>query len=445
MYQQRRALEGPPLPPLSPAPQPAMAEPEPPSRAWIGWLVVLCIAVGGWLLHRRMEEQARVPVFAPSRTARARVGTLERSLRVTGTTAATRSSFLIAPKLQGTRGRESTELTLTLLKLAPAGAKVKKGDVIAEFDKQFMLLRVDDYRSNVLQWEQNLVRLRANLDLRRVQQQLKVKRAKAQMDKAALDLKTTPVRSAIQAARFRMNFEEAKAQYEQYLKETPDVDASEVASNRRYELELEEAQRELKKSQKNADDMTYRAPHDGVLVLMKNYRNGNFVEVQEGETVGPGQTFAEVTDTSSIVMQAAMNQVDAELVKNGATATVNFDAFPDLQLPARVVSIGAVTSPSGQRPQYVRAVPLMLELEAKDDRVIPNLTASADILLEREEHAVIVPLECIFRDRDGTPYALVQAGGEWQKRDLELGTANHVEVTVQSGIKDGELIAAEQK
>ncbi len=89
MYQQRRALEGPPLPPLSPAPHPATAEPEPPSRAWIGWLIVLCIAVGGWLLHRRMEEQARIPVFSPSRTARARIGTLERSLRVTGTTAAT--------------------------------------------------------------------------------------------------------------------------------------------------------------------------------------------------------------------------------------------------------------------------------------------------------------------------------------------------------------------
>lgn len=445
MHHERRALEGPPLPPLSPAPRPAMAEPEPPSRGWIGWLVLLCIVTGTYLVHRRIEEQAKAPAFAPTRTARARTGTLERSLRVTGTTAASKYSYLIAPKLEGTRGRESSELSLTLLKLAKPGTKVYKGDVIAQFDRQFMLLRVDDYRSNVVQWEQNLIRLRANLDLRRVQQQMKVKRAKAQMDKAALDLKTAPVRSAIQVARFQMNYDEAKAQYEQYLKETPFVDASEIASNRRYELELDEAKQQLRKAQKNADDMTYRARHDGVLVLKRNYRNGEFVEVQEGETVGPGQTFAEVTDTSSIVMHAAVNQVDAELVKNGAQAKVNFDAYPDLELPARVVSVGAVTSPSGQRPQYVRAVPLRLEMEAKDERVIPNLTASADIILGVEENAVIVPLECIFREADGTPYALVQAGGEWQKRDLALGPANNIEVAVQSGIKEGELIAAESK
>ncbi|MBL8179853.1 MAG: efflux RND transporter periplasmic adaptor subunit [Bryobacterales bacterium] len=445
MHHERRALEGPPLPPLSPAPHAAMAEPEPPSRGWIGWLILLCIVGGAYLLHRRMEQQAKSPVFSPARTARARVGALERNVRVTGTTAASKYSYLIAPKLQGTRGRESSELTLTLVKLATPGMKLRKGDVVAEFDRQFMNIRVDDYRSNVLQWEQNLIRLRASLDLRRYQQQLKVKRAKAQMEKAALDLKTAPVRSAIQTARFQMNFDQAKAQYEQYLKETPDVDASELASIRRYELEVEEAKQQLRKAQRNADDMTYRAPHDGVLVLRRNYRNGEFVEVQEGESVGPGSTFAEVTDTASIVMHAVVNQVDADLVKNGAQAEVNFDAYPGLKLPARVVSVGAVTAPAGQRAQYVRSVPLRLAMEGHDERVIPNLTASADILIEREENAVIVPLECVFRDRDGTPYALVQAGGEWQKRDLELGCANHVEVAVQSGIKDGELIAAEPR
>ena len=242
MHHERRALEGPPLPPLNPAPRPSLVEPEPPSRAWIGWLIFVCILIGAWMINRRMEEAARTPVFAPARTARARVGTLERSLRVTGTTTASKYSYLIAPKLQGTRGRDSSELSLTLVELATPGSRVKKGQVVAAFDRQFMMLRVDDNRSNVLQWEQNLVRLRANLDLRRYQQQLKVKRAKAQMDKAALDLKTAPVRSAIAVARFQMNFEEAKAQYEQYLKETPFVDASEAASGRRYEIEVEQAQ-----------------------------------------------------------------------------------------------------------------------------------------------------------------------------------------------------------
>jgi hypothetical protein len=114
--------------------------------------------------------------------------------------------------------------------------------------------------------------------------------------------------------------------------------------------------------------------------------------------------------------------------------------LPDLEVPGRVVAVAAFPSRGGYRAQYVRQVPLRLEIDSDDERITPNLTAGAGIVLERAEDALIVPSECVF---GGKPVAYVQDGGGWQKRELTLGIANHVEVAVEAGLAEGERVAAE--
>src|SRR5581483_7378955 len=60
-------------------------------------------------------------------------------------------------------GGGGSDFMLVLIKVAPAGARVKKGDVVAEFDRQYMLLRLDDYKDSVAQLEANLKKMRADL------------------------------------------------------------------------------------------------------------------------------------------------------------------------------------------------------------------------------------------------------------------------------------------
>jgi HlyD family secretion protein len=429
--------------PQGPAPQPVIVEPR---RPQLGrWIVLTLLALGAltlWWVQTHRQTPA-VATFAPARMATARSGAIERTIRVTGSTAASRSKYLIAPRMGGTRSfRDQGELGLTLMRLLPAGSNVKKGQIVAEFDRHAMMLRLDDYRSSVLQEKSSLVRLQAYLELRRVQQRHKVAQAKAAMEKAALDLRTAPVRSDMTIERYKMNQDEAKARYAQYQVETPWVDQSERSANRRYEIEVIQAEAELAKAQKNLDEMVFRAPMDGVLLLMHNRRGGEFTEIREGDIIGPGQTFGQIVDSQNLVVEAALNQADLEQVRSGYRARVHLDAHPQLELPARVVAIGTVPR-SGQRPAYRQDVPLRLELEKSDPMVVPNLTASADVIVEADEDAVIVPRECVFLDKEQKPFALVETPGGWERRGIELGIANHVEVAVQSGIKEGERLAAE--
>lgn len=409
----------------------------------MGLLAVFVLFVAGVERWSKRQSPTAKPSETAVRTAKVRRGILERTLRVSGVTAAARTEYLIAPKLEGTRrDRNAAELSLTLQYLLPGGARVKKGQRVAEFDRQFMETRLDDLRAAINQQEALMRRMQANLELRRSQLWLRIRRAKADAEKAELDLQTAPVRSAIQVERFRMNLEAARALHAQLLEELPQVELSERALIRREEIDLEQAKRELAKAERNAARMVYFAPMDGVLVLKKVSRGAEQTEIQTGELVGPGTTFAEIVDPSSILVQAVVNQADVTELNYSMMARVHFDAYPDLELPARIQSIG-VLARGGQRPQYVREVPLQLTLERTDERVIPNLSVSADIVLERVEDAVLLPLECVFRDEDKKPYAMVKTEGGWRRQELELGASNWIEVSIEAGVSEGETVAAE--
>src|SRR5581483_6551680 len=76
-------------------------------------------------------------------------------------------------------GGPSSDFNLVLLNCAPAGSHVKAGDVVAEFDRQYQLLRLDDYRASVAQHEANIVKLKADQGVTRYAQNQLVASAKA--------------------------------------------------------------------------------------------------------------------------------------------------------------------------------------------------------------------------------------------------------------------------
>jgi hypothetical protein len=139
-----------------------------------------------------------------------------------------------------------------------------------------------------------------------------------------------------------------------------------------------------------------------------------------------------------------VNQVNAELIRIGAKARVHFDAYPDLELPAEVYSIGAMPRPGGWRADYVKEVPVTFRLLKVDPRIIPDLSASADVVLESVPQALIVPREAIFRDGpDGKPFVFVQQPSGWEQREVDLGPSNFLATAVRSGLRAGELVARE--
>jgi len=346
----------------------------------------------------------------------------------------------------GSRGPASMgDYQMVLQTVVPPGSRVKKGDVVAEFDRQYMLTRLDDYRASVQQVESSLGILKANLEVDKKAHQQTILVAKSDLDKAQIDLKTLPVRSEIDSELLRLREEEAAARYKQYLSEVKHKEISHAAQWRIGELERGESKIELARAEANAERMLVRAPMDGITVMTQTLRGDQFGQIQQGDNVFAGMMFMRIVDPDSMIVNATINQADSERLRIGAKARVRFDAYPDLELPAHVYSIAAMPRSGGFRGTYVKEVPLVLKLDKLDPRVIPDLSVSADVVLEREEQATVAPLEAVFRDgAQGAPFAFLRGPRGWERREVELGMANNVAVAVRSGLRPGEVVAAER-
>src|ERR1041385_5313259 len=105
------------------------------------------------------------------------------------------------------------DFTLILLHLAKPGLHVKAGDVVAEFDPQFQQQRLDDYKDAVIQQEAMVKKMLANLAAVKEAHDQQVRTAMADREKAKLDLQTAPVRSQIDAEKYKLAVEEAELKY----------------------------------------------------------------------------------------------------------------------------------------------------------------------------------------------------------------------------------------
>ena len=339
-------------------------------------------------------------------------------------------------------GRRRGDFQLVLQKLTPAGTMVKQGDVIAEFDRQYIQTRLEDYQAAVVMHRANVSKSKADVAVVREAHTQTVETARSGLEKARLDMRTIPVLSPIQAERTRLALDEAQAEYQQRLEEVKFQRISEDAQVKETELDLREAAVELKRAELNAEKLLVRAPIDGMTVLMNTFRNGEFGQVREGDELWSGQPFLQVVDLTSMVINAMVNQADAEKLRIGQRARVTFDAFPGLEAPARVYSIGTVAKPRQYRREYVTEIPVLLKLEGSDPRIIPDLTVAADVVLETAEEAPVIPRGAVFHDeRGGQPYVLVREGKDWVRRDVELGVQDHLSTSIRSGLKPGEEVA----
>jgi HlyD family secretion protein len=436
--------EAPPLPLQPVAPDPRV----PGRRRWWLFLLVAAVAAGSaGLWYRQNAQRTKVTPAAAIRTAKASKGLLERTIRLTGMTMAEKASVLTAPPMIGSHSHGSgrSELALILEELIPNGVQVKKGDVVAKFDRQYMLLRLDDYLADVVQHENYLKIMYAQLDVRRTAHNQKIKAAKATLDKALLNLRTAPVRSEIQIENFQLVAEEAKVRYNEYLAQSKLLDESDIAAIKVRELDLKQTRLEAQRAQNNTDKMVMHAPLDGMTVISTTSRGSDMSLIQQGDVLHPGHIFMQVVDLRSLVVTTAINQVDADLLRLGAKAHIHVDAYPDIDLAAHVISVGAFARSGGWRRSFVTEVPVRLKFDQNDARVIPNFSVSADIVTGKKENATMIPLECVFTDGPGAEsVAYVRNGERWERRPVELGLQSNTAVEVLSGLEAGAVVAAEK-
>jgi multidrug efflux pump subunit AcrA (membrane-fusion protein) len=89
---------------------------------------------------------------------------------------------------------------------------------------------------------------------------------------------------------------------------------------------------------------------------------------------------------------------------------------------------------------YVRAVPVTIEVQGRDPRFIPDLSASAEIRVGRKENVIVLPLETLHTE-GGKDFVYVKSAQGFEKRQVQTGLESATHVEIASGLKVGEQVA----
>lgn len=297
---------------------------------------------------------------------------------MTGTTEAVRMRAIVAPMLEGQQFG-----TLTITKLTLSGARVHKGDLLVDFDRQAQMRNFIDKQDEYQKLANQAAQEQAKDDAARAKDETEIQQAESDLSKAQLEMQKVELLSRIDAEKAQQTLDEAKATLQQ-LRATFDLKRKSAHSAvRLLEIQRDRAQQVMEHARANTELMEIKSPIDGVVVLNTIWKQGKMGQVQEGDQVRAGMTFMQVVDPSSMQVRAFVNQEDFLALRFGDTAQIHLDAYPELVFPGKLVEMAPIAR-SGDFSDKLRSFAVVFSIGGADPKLMPDLSAAVDIHLSTQ-------------------------------------------------------------
>ena len=295
----------------------------------------------------------------------------KREVRLTGTLEAVHSSKILVPQIWGQGG------PMTLTKLIPNGSRVKEGDLVAVFDSTQQIDQARDAQAKFEdlghQVEQKRAQNRADAEKRIAD----LRQAEADLAKAQIELQKGPVLSDIDRQKTEVKVQTSQAHVDSLKKSNAFHDKSDEAALRILELQRDRQKVMLERTRTNMAKLELHTPLAGMVAHQNLYRNNSMGHAQEGDQLYRGQPLLSIFDPSEMLVRCAVGEPDGATLSEGIKATVYFDAYPDLALPAHFEFASPVASSAFGSP--IKSFTAVFRLDKSAPQLMPDLSAAVVI------------------------------------------------------------------
>jgi HlyD family secretion protein len=386
------------------------------AKVVVGLLVVGVLGAAGWLSMQRSRAQG---------------------IEVRTETIARRDLVAIVSASGNIRARRTVDISSDVSArvsqlLVEEGDDVRQGQIL-------LRLEPDQYQAAVSRNEASL----AQADAQRTQQAANLARARRDLDR----LFALRSRDSLLVSRQQVDDAETNLEVAQATLSSAEHGVSQA------QAALQEMRDQLAKT-------VFTAPMDGKVTRLN---------VEEGETViigtmnNPGSLVLTISDLSVIETVVQVDETDVARIALGDSASVRIDAFPGRQFVGRVSRIGnsAITAPAQQTAGQQAAIDfeVVITLDPTDAPLRPDLSATADVVVEQRPGALSVPIIAmtVREDQDSTE-GPAPRGERQQLREIEgvftisggrvtftavtLGIAGQEYFEVLSGLAEGDSVVA---
>jgi HlyD family secretion protein len=356
-----------------------------------------------------------------------------RAVRLSGTVEAVQSTTIATPRLSGP-GTQS----LIITRLVEGGARVNKGDLIVEFDRQTQISAALDRRAELNDLDQQIRKREAAEAAARAKDDSEILLGESTVSRSKLEILKNEMLSKIQAEKNNQALEQAEATLKQ-LKATYDLKRKAAAADIAIlKIRRARAENAMRQAENNATKMAVLSPIEGMAVIRMVWKADKQAEVQEGEEVRAGVPVVDVVNPSVMRVRARVNQADINDLRVGQSVRVGLDAYPDLTFEGRIAQVSPIGLLSTLSPK-VRVYAVLVDINGTHPNLMPDLTASLDVELVRTPRALIVPRDALQQQNDRVTVQ-VKRGSSYQAQPVTIRELNAHEAAIE-GLDEGAVVA----
>lgn len=402
-------------------------------RILFGILALAC-AGGGYAAYNYNQKASVVEVPV----AKVRKGDFTIVVRARGEIRSVNSTVIAAPQVPDPR----------IVRLAENGKLIQKGEVVIEFDAAQQEQSLLERNTTVRTIDSQIVQTKASHRIVDEMDGMNKMTAEYNHERAKLEASKAEVVSEIEGAKSRIDVDIAKGELGQVHQTIDTHKATQNADLERLDQNKDKAVRDVNRAQGYLKNMVLRAPSEGIVNILPNFRSqGSWGSspppFKEGDRAWTGAAIAEIPDLSVMRIDLKLDEVDRGKLALGQKVKVRIDAIPDREFDANldwISPIAAVQFRGGGMTE--KSFPARATLVGSDKRLRPGMSASAEILIERDAGQLLIPTRSSFTVQ-GKPSVYVQKGGNFVVRQIEVGKRNDSETVVLKGLSEGEVVTLE--
>ena len=317
--------------------------------------------------------------------------------------------------------------------LVDAGDKVKKGQLLAQLDKDEIQAQVDQSRAALTASEASLKGAQADYERAKVDAEgPDVPLLKRAYDRAIGMAKEGVVSTSA--------LEDAQKNYELALNKQNVSKAQLTVLKARIaqsQAQVVRDQANLKQLEEQLSYTDILAPIDGV-VLSRDVEMGD--AVSSILVLGSSATLVmTLGDTSEVYVKGKVDESDIGKVYLGQAARIKVESFKDKTFSGKVTKI----SPMGVEKDNVTTFEVRVSINNPGGELKAAMTANAEIILEEHKNVLQIPEGAIIYDKDKNASVEVpDPKGKEGKRKVavNIGISNGAKTEVLNGLKENDEV-----
>jgi HlyD family secretion protein len=236
------------------------------------------------------------------------------------------------------------------------------------------------------------------------------------------------------------NYEREKALYDKKLVSDEEYDQVLQAYNQAREEKaaaqesLEVIRDGVSSSNKTGSSTLIRSTITG-LILDIPVKVGN--SVIQANTMNDGTTVATVANMSDLIFDGNIDETEVGALSEGTPMHIRIGAMQGFETEAALeyISPKAVESNGANQFEIKAAVKV-----TGDHRIRSGYSANAEIVLEKVEQVLSVPESALEFDGDEAYVYLINAAGEYERKQVETGLSDGVNIEIKSGLQKGDKV-----